>query len=124
MEEWDFKKKHKNMLPIEYLWVIHSFMDTDTYDKLSEPAKDQYHKMYWELEYILGLNDKPCIRCGDKPPHGEYYCDACIRKEDHEEYVLVNQRMHEDKYHITDRVKVKEVAERLVKDKLKVIFGR
>lgn len=123
-KENDFKQKHKNMLPVEYLWVIHAFMDTPEFEKLAEPTKQSYYRMYWELEYILGINEKPCVRCGDKPPHGEYYCDNCLHKEDHADYVIVKQKMHDEKYHAKERNDVKFLAEKLTQHKLKTIFGK
>lgn len=86
------------------------FLDTKEFEKLSQPTQDNYYHMWWELEYLLGINDKPCIRCGNKPEHGEYYCEDCKKKEDHIEYMIVVQYMHDEKYHDKEKTKIRTIV--------------
>jgi len=92
--------KYANTTGVERLKMLHSFWNSEWFEKLGDPSKTNFEKIVWELEYILGLNEKPCLRCGNKPQHGEYYCDNCTQRKDHKHYCEVVQRMHEEKYNI------------------------
>lgn len=112
---WEDEKRFKNETELSKLHMLYAFWNSPTFDKLGEPSKDAFMRVVWEAEYVLGINNKPCLRCGTKPEWGEYYCNDCLNKEDHPTYMLINQRMHEDKNTYLkekDRMKLETILEK------------
>lgn len=112
---YEDSKKFDKYTEMQKLHMLYAFWNSKTYDQLSKPSKEAFEKVVWEVEYILGLNDKPCSRCGNKPEWGEFFCESCLSKEDHPTYMLITQRMHEDKNKYLkekDRMKLENILEK------------
>lgn len=66
-QAWSDGDRFKKEPELQKLHMLYAFWNSSTFDQLGQPAQDSFKKVVWEAEYILGINDKPCVRCGDKP---------------------------------------------------------